>query len=937
MPYNVINEMLTSFFQLTFKIMNKLLPFVFSFFVFSAISQDTLKVPSQYANIQAALDNASPEAVIMVAPGTYTENIEWPESVIGIDLISEQGSEFTTIDGNANGSVIYKATRNEAGSIIRGFEITNGEAENGGGVFIEGVGTDLENLDVNNNTANDAFGLGGGIYLESYSGRITNCKISNNTVRGFMTASGGGVFVNGLDGDLYIENSTISLNEAIGGNSSNRAGISIGGKKHSVTLTNVILSDNKNSNRIWGQEAGAYITADTVNILSSSFRRNTNDEDATNSEGGALTLDSPHITIEDCNFSQNRAKKGSAIFLEGELGICNINSCTFSLNKGEYLINSTAENVNATISNCLITRNEGFAFQHFSGANSNPSFFHFNHVTMVDNSDGFTILNDKIHISNSIIWNDGELIEDGEFIASLTPGTIRVNSSIIREGYPGASVLDIDPLLDPDRYFPLAGSPALGYGNPAFTNSISLNGNSRPLPINTLPDIGAIELDQPGVRIGVRFFYDDNQDGSKTVEEPFIALGKIEFQEREFVNFSADGFDFILDLGDHTLNYTSTGLEDWVLTTQPSYELMITDSLYYEELLFGLAPKVDSLSLSSFIEMEAFRCAERIHGAVSFQNNYKLAEEATLFLEVDERIEEIEFSLAPDLRDENIYGWEFDEILPLQEKLIDFVIKVPEIMNADQVGETYSFKSWIDVDETASAFEYNPQLRCSYDPNDKNVNDRDIQKSQLDNTTLAYRIRFQNTGNDYARDVLVIDTLSGDLDLSSFDVKGSSHPENLIVTIAEDSIFSFNFKEIFLIDSLTNPELSNGHIDFTIKPKTTLETNHEITNTAHIIFDSNPPIVTNTVISVITNPVANDEIDFDHAIEVYPNPTSDNLTIKSNNISANSNYQIIDSNGRIVKSGSGIKKIDVSDLITGNYIIRIVQGNESYSLSFIKQ
>lgn len=903
-----------------------MLPFFLLLFVgVVTYAQDTLRVPSQFSSIQEALDAADANSVILVAAGIYYENLVWPVSVKGIDLISEEGRDSTTINGENNGRVIYKETRNETGSVIRGFEITNGIADKGGGIYIDGVGTDLDNLYIHRNKAGDYFGSGGGVYLESYAGSITNCRIWGNTIRGTFKANGGGLYVNDLDGDLYIENSSIVFNSANGGNSSNGGGAFIFGGKHLVSLTDVSINNNTTLHNIWARYAGVRIQSDRVRITSCRFTSNTNDKDAKYSEGGGLTIQGADVTIEDCEFSGNIAEFGSAILIQSgqstEPDIHNYSSCTILRNRGKSVIGKTAKHLHATFSNCLIADNGGYTFLDEQSL-FNPLFsdlIHFNHITAYNNGDGLTMKNGLIHVTNSIVWNKGRELQDDEFMA-ISPGTVRVNSSIVRGGYPGASVLDIDPLLD--NFYPLIGSPALSYGNPAFAIPSSINGIARPMPINTLPDIGAIEVNQPGAKAQIRFFYDDNGDGNRTMDEPFIGLGNIAFEGQEFVNFTADGLVFSLDLGEHDMNYVAKGLEDWILTTPASYVLMVTDSLYSEEILFGLSPKVDFISLSSYISMDAFRCGERIKGTVAFQNKFKLVDKVILYLEVDERIEDISLP-TPDIIDGNTYGWEFTDILPLQESLLDYTILVPEVMNASQVGEPYFFKSWLDIDVAGTTFEYVPELRCSYDPNDKNVNDRDILKSQLNNTLLGYRIRFQNTGNDYARDVLVVDTLTGDLDLNSFDVIGSSHPENLIVTVTEDSIFSFLFKEIFLIDSLTNPELSNGYIDFTVKPLTTLDKGHEIKNTAHIVFDSNPPIITNTIVTTITTTVSTSEIDFEAPVEIFPNPATTTL-----NFDPIPDYiKVFDRSGRILIKSGQVETLDVSELESGIYLIQMKFGD----------
>ncbi len=66
----------------------------------------TLKVPSQYPSIQAAIDVAVNGDTVLVAPGTYVENIDFMGKSITVK--SEQGPDVTTIDGNQAGRCRFK-------------------------------------------------------------------------------------------------------------------------------------------------------------------------------------------------------------------------------------------------------------------------------------------------------------------------------------------------------------------------------------------------------------------------------------------------------------------------------------------------------------------------------------------------------------------------------------------------------------------------------------------------------------------------------------------------------------------------------------------------------------------------------------------------------------------------------------------------------------
>jgi photosystem II stability/assembly factor-like uncharacterized protein len=63
------------------------------------------QVPSQYSTIQAALNAAQAGDTVLVQPGTYKENLVWP-NVNGIKLISAGDSSNTIIDGDKKSSVI---------------------------------------------------------------------------------------------------------------------------------------------------------------------------------------------------------------------------------------------------------------------------------------------------------------------------------------------------------------------------------------------------------------------------------------------------------------------------------------------------------------------------------------------------------------------------------------------------------------------------------------------------------------------------------------------------------------------------------------------------------------------------------------------------------------------------------------------------------------
>lgn len=145
------------------------------------------------------------------------------------------------------------------------------------------------------------------------------------------------------------------------------------------------------------------------------------------------------------------------------------------------------------------------------------------------------------------------------------------------------------------------------------------------------------------------------------------------------------------------------------------------------------------------------------------------------------------------------------------------------------------------------------QVTGSYDPNDKQVWNADNDDAdgfiEPSDSLLRYLIRFQNTGNDTAFNIFISDTLDTDLDVNSLQVLSASH--NFQVTVSGPGYIQFTFPNILLVDSMTNEPKSHGYIEYTIERKANLPLGTSIDNTAHIYFDFNAPIVTNTVSSVI--------------------------------------------------------------------------------------
>jgi len=134
----------------------------------------------------------------------------------------------------------------------------------------------------------------------------------------------------------------------------------------------------------------------------------------------------------------------------------------------------------------------------------------------------------------------------------------------------------------------------------------------------------------------------------------------------------------------------------------------------------------------------------------------------------------------------------------------------------------------------------------AFDPNDKIGYPLGYgPQHQIDqNKKLTYHIRFQNTGTDTAFNIVILDTLSRFLDVSTFQPLAASHDYE--VEVQKENILKFNFNDIQLVDSLKNEPLSHGFIRFSIEQQRDVPLGTVIPNEAAIYFDFNEPVITNT-------------------------------------------------------------------------------------------
>lgn len=235
------------------------------------------------------------------------------------------------------------------------------------------------------------------------------------------------------------------------------------------------------------------------------------------------------------------------------------------------------------------------------------------------------------------------------------------------------------------------------------------------------------------------------------------------------------------------------------------------------------------------------------------------------------------------------------------------------------------------------AFDYTtcaPILQA-YDPNHKSVLPEGAGPNHLvdSNTVLDYVLEFQNTGTDTAYVVRLVDTLPPYVDPATIRPGVSSHPYRF--SFLSNHVIEFLFEAIYLPDSASNQQGSNGFVKFRIKQVPGNTHGTVINNTAAIYFDYNPAIITNTATVTIGKlSFTGIETVGLHAqlqIMAYPNPFKGQATIKlSGEEFSNLQLQVYDLSGRMVKqqyvSNTNQFIVDGNGLVAGSYVFEIKTG-----------
>jgi parallel beta-helix repeat protein len=227
----------------------------------------TINVPSGQPTIQGGINAANNGDTVLVAPGTYYENIDFEGKAITV--ASSAGAATTVIDG---GAVLGRATvrfmsGEQRNSVLSGFTVQNGgnatfSSLEAGGVFVDGTAPTILNNLVTGNACSGIYVSFGAPLIEGNS--ISNTQDPNDDYCEFAgsglgiggTHAGGGSIVigntiennkegvaNGGGIGIFYAEGCVFQNNVIRNNVSGVGGISVDGTDGLIFVQNLVYGN----------------------------------------------------------------------------------------------------------------------------------------------------------------------------------------------------------------------------------------------------------------------------------------------------------------------------------------------------------------------------------------------------------------------------------------------------------------------------------------------------------------------------------------------------------------------------------------------------------------------------------------------------------------------------------------------------------------------
>ncbi len=290
---------------------------------------------------------------------------------------------------------------------------------------------------------------------------------------------------------------------------------------------------------------------------------------------------------------------------------------------------------------------------------------------------------------------------------------------------------------------------------------------------------------------------------------------------------------------------------------------------------------------------------------IIWENKGNLLENGTIHFTYDENIfDYVDANQTPDAINSGKLSWDYTDLLPFEKREVTVTLNLNSPMENPPVNAgdiTYLYANILD-----NVFRLENVIVGSYDPNDKTCLQGQYFHPDSVGKYVDFLIRFENTGNFAAENVVVKDII----DTSTFDVS------SLLITDASHEVYTriAANKVEFIFENIQLPfedESNDGYVAFKIKTKSTLILGDSLKNLADIYFDYNFPIRTNETSTTVAIPSSTKDIQ--EEVTIHPNPVRDVLTLDSN--TRWTKAEMYDISGRLIKvTGVDGFSVDVSGL-----------------------
>ena len=372
------------------------------------------------------------------------------------------------------------------------------------------------------------------------------------------------------------------------------------------------------------------------------------------------------------------------------------------------------------------------------------------------------------------------------------------------------------------------------------------------------------------------------------------------------------------DIAKRNFEFTTPGLHEWLISDE---SCSIVKSLYIE------GPVVEKTKPSLQLDLNSLRAGVSSVMGLSVQSLSCENTKGTVAVTFPEIMENIEIAVS--------HQWLSDTVVEIAIEDISYT----KTFNTDiqyniktntAVGTSFCVKaSFVSANETVNTV-FCGEVKNSDDANEMMSfpGGRCEQNYVLAEEALEYLIHFQNTGNDSAFNVTILDRLNEGLDVSSFRLLQSSHP---VEVTSYERVLNFHFKDINLQNQSTDEALSKGFVRFTVSQKAGNDPGIQYTNKAYIIYDYNDAITTNEVFHTLTDVLPSCIVlnTYDNQlsnIKAYPNPINQLLYLEGNRTDVKAT--LFSTTGQVMwdRRISLPTTLNMEAIANGSYLLKISDG-----------